>query len=133
MKTFVDTSAPYALIVTEDRFHAASGKILSRLEQCSATLLSTSFVMQETVSLLQARQGIPAVRSFHSRLLPLLDIVWIDAPLYGRAMAALLASASRRVSLTDWSSFEVMRLHGIDDAFAFDLHFQEHGFRLLEP
>ena len=57
-------------------------------QECNATLVSTSFVVQETVSLLQARHGVQAVRSFHSRLLPLLDIVWIDAALYGRAMAA---------------------------------------------
>ncbi len=49
-------------------------------------------------------------------------------------MAALLAADSRRKSLTDWSSFEIMRERGIVRAFAFDKHFREQGFQLLgEP
>ena len=59
---------------------------------------------------------------------PALEIVWITESLYQRAMAALLAAAKRGVSLTDWTSFEVMRERGIERAFAFDRHFAEQGF-----
>jgi predicted nucleic acid-binding protein len=59
---------------------------------------------------------------------PALDIVWIDGQLYQRSMAALIAAHSRKVSLTDWSSFEVMRSRGLKRAFTFDQHFESQGF-----
>lgn len=94
--------------------------------------MSSSFVLQETIALLQARHGVAKVRIFHVNVLPLVDVIWIGRELYDRSMAALLGAASKSVSLTDWSSFEVMRTYGIDEAFAFDSHFAEQGFTLLE-
>ncbi|MBM3463229.1 MAG: type II toxin-antitoxin system VapC family toxin [Armatimonadetes bacterium] len=128
---FVDTSALYALMVSGDCFHKAAVETLAQLERKDAALISSSFVLQETVTLLQARHGMATVRSFHADFQPLLDIRWIEATLYERALAALLASGSRQVSLTDWSSFEVMRSEALDTAFAFDPHFQRQGFTLL--
>ncbi|HXV60473.1 MAG TPA: VapC toxin family PIN domain ribonuclease [Vicinamibacteria bacterium] len=93
--------------------------------------MSSSYVLQETVALLQARIGVPAVRIFQKSFAPALDVVWIDGPLYQRAMAALLAAGKRGVSLTDWTSFEVMRDRGIEQTLAFDPHFDEQGFRVL--
>jgi predicted nucleic acid-binding protein len=88
-------------------------------------------VLQETVALLQARIGVAAVRTFQQSFAPALEVEWIDGPLYQRAMAALLAAGKRGVSLTDWTSFEVMRDRGIEQALAFDPHFEEQGFRTL--
>ena len=45
--------------------------------------------------------------------------------------ALLLAADKRNVSLTDWTSFEVMRDRGIDLAFAFDPGFAAQGFDVL--
>ena len=128
---FVDTSAFYALLVPEDQEHEKAGAILSGLDPSRSSLVTSSFVILETVSLLQARIGVTAVRAFQESILPALDVVWVDAPLYRRAAAALLAASKRDVSLTDWSSFEVMRERGIRAAFAFDEHFAQQGFELL--
>ncbi len=46
-------------------------------------------------------------------------------------MAVLVAASRRDVSLTDWSSLEIMRERGIRVAFAFDEHFSQQGFELL--
>lgn len=125
---FVDTSAIYALLVAEDEKHDHAKAILASLPEDEANLVSSSYVLQETVALLQARIGVPAVRTFQQMAVPALEIVWITESLYQRAMAALLAAAKRGVSLTDWTSFEVMRERGIERAFAFDRHFAEQGF-----
>ncbi len=91
-------------------------------------------MIQETVALLQARSGLDAARRFHDDVLPALTIVWVADSLYQRSMAALLAASTRRVSLTDWMSFVVMRDRGIQQAFAFDRHFSFQGFELVpEP
>jgi predicted nucleic acid-binding protein len=51
--------------------------------------------------------------------------------LHDRAIAALLTAGARDLSLVDCVSFEVMRLLGLDTAFAFDAHFAQQGFRSL--
>lgn len=128
---FVDTSALYACVVRTDRSHARARETLELLERDNWHLVSSSFVLLETVSLLQARLGGDTVRRFHAGFGPVIEIVWVDEPVYERSMAALLASGSRGASLTDWISFEVMRARGLDRAFAFDPRFAEQGFRLL--
>ena len=43
------------------------------------------------------------------------------------AVSSLLAG-SMKVSLVDWTSFEVMRAEGMREAFAFDEDFRKQGF-----
>lgn len=128
---FIDTSALYALMVRDDPSHESAVEQLGHLESERATLVTSSFVLQETISLLQARTGMKTVRLFHQSLVPLLEVIWIDDGLYQRAMSALLAADARKISLTDWTSFEAMRDGGIGRAFAFDAHFGGQGFELL--
>jgi predicted nucleic acid-binding protein len=128
---FVDTSAIYAFLVPEDDRHQEATALVESLRAAEPKLVSSSYVLQETVALLQARIGVIAVRTFHQNFAPALEVEWIDGPLYQRAMAALLAASKRGVSLTDWTSFEVMRDRGIKQALAFDPHFEEQGFRAL--
>jgi len=131
-RVFWDTSALYAFLVAEDQRHAAASAIFNTFSARTTALVSSSFVVQETVALLQARIGIPAVRRFVHAVQPMLEVVWVDAAIHARAIAALLAAGHRHVSLTDWTSFEVMRERGIEAAFAFDPHFEEQGFILLD-
>lgn len=128
---FVDTSALYALLVEADGNHRTARTVAPSLRDSGAGLVTSSFVVLETVSLLQARVGVAAVRIFYRDVLPVLDVVWIGEELLHRAMAALLASSRRGVSLTDWSSFVLMRERGIVHAFAFDEDFARQGFELV--
>jgi predicted nucleic acid-binding protein len=128
---FADTSAIYAFLAAEDEQHERAKAILASLRAEVTSLVSSSYVIQETVALLQARIGIPAVRTFQQMVVPALEIEWVDQSVYQRAMAALLASGRRDVSLTDWTSFEIMRARGIERAFAFDRDFADQGFVVL--
>lgn len=130
-EVFVDTSALYALMVAGDEAHDSVRQALQVLEGQAARLRTSSFVLQETVSLLQARSGVSAIRRFRLGLEPLLEVVWVDPSTYEAAMAALLAASSRTVSLTDWTSFEIMRRQEIDVAFTLDDDFRRQGFRVL--
>ncbi len=130
---FLDTSAIYALLVPEDEEHERSRAILKSLDETHVEFVSSSFVLQESAALLQSRIGVSAVRLFQEKVFPVLEIEWVTKDLYERAMTALFAAAKRQVSLTDWTSFEVMRKRRIQTAFAFDGHFEEQGFELLSP
>lgn len=89
-------------------------------------------MLVELVALAQRRLGIPAVRSLADDLLPMIVVAWVDERLHGAGMTALLAAGDRDVSIVDWVSFELMRQRGIRQAFAFDAHFREQGFTLVQ-
>jgi predicted nucleic acid-binding protein len=48
-------------------------------------------------------------------------------------VAAWLEANRRGLSFVDCTSFEVMRQRGVQQAFAFDGHFEEQGFKVLQP
>lgn len=128
---FVDTSAMYAVLRADDRAHAAAARAWAELVPSPARLVSSSYVVLETITLLQTRFGLEYVRRFARVFEPALDIVWVDGGIHGPAMSALLGAGERDVSLTDFSSFAVMVTHRIRTAFAFDRHFADRGFQLL--
>ncbi len=131
MTVFVDTSAFYAVLDANDQMHARAGGEWERLLQSDASLRTTSYVLVETVALLQNRIGMDAVRALSADVLPVLDIVWVDEGMHRMAHHALLVSSRRDVSLVDCASFEVIRRFGIDSVFCFDAHFAEQGFQVV--
>ena len=130
-ETFVDTSAFYAYLVPVDANHDAARGAIAFLRASRDELVTSTFVILETVSLLQARIGVQAVRTFFRDALPPVRIVTVDDGLLHRGMQALLAASRRRVSLTDWTSFAIMQDLRIDRAFAFDNDFTEQGFEVV--
>lgn len=132
MIVFADTSGFLALADADERSHAKADRVWKNFIQRSATFVSTNYVLLETTSLLQARFGLQAVRVFQEDAVPLLTIEWIDAQLHEAGMTAVLTANRRGLSLTDCTSFEVMRRRGISKAFAFDRHFLEQGFEVVD-
>jgi len=125
----VDTSALFALLHRPDRNHAAAANWLAGPGQDSGeALLTHSYVVVESVALAQRRLSSEALGALLLDLLPIMSIVFVDEALHRSAVSALLASGSRGPSLVDWVSFELMRHHGIRQAFAFDRDFRTAGF-----
>jgi uncharacterized protein len=58
-----------------------------------------------------------------------MTVRFVDEQLHRGGTSAFLAAASRRVSLVDCVSFELMRYHGIRRAFAFDRTLHPRGSR----
>ena len=127
-QVFVDTSAFFPLIVQDQLEYPAARRVLDQLREEDAELVTSSYVLHESVTLLHRRCGISAVRDWQNIMQPILRIVWVDEEIHRHAMIALLASGSRRISLTDWVSFEVMRRERIGRAFTFDDDFRGRGF-----
>lgn len=131
MTVFVDTSAILAAVDADEDFHSASAEALDRLLERTERLITTNYVIVETLSLVQRRLGIEPMRQLQASLIPAFEIVWVDQAVHGRGVAALLAARSRRLSLVDCVSFEVMRERGIDTAVALDDDFKRQGFGLI--
>ncbi len=131
MICLVDTSAFYAVLDAADRNHAAAHAEWERLLLADSVLVTTSYVLVETLALLQHRIGLDAVRTFHADLMPLLRVEWIGEDLHEAGLSGVLSARRSRLSAVDCVSFAVMRRLGIDTAFAFDAHFREQGFTCL--
>ena len=96
-------------------------------------LLTSNYVVWETVGLLQKRIGFEAARLWHKDILGVLDVLWVDERLHQRAYDLWLNLGRRRLSLVDCVSFVTMHAHAIEKAFCFKPHFADHGFSLLAP
>lgn len=127
---FADTSGLLALLNGRDEHHAAAARAFQRLQARQAPLVSTSFVLVEIYALLGRRMGVEAVRAFRADFAPLLEVVWVDATLHDAGLDLLLKQRRRQLSLVDAVSFVVMTQRRLDEAFAFDPHFEQEGFAL---
>ena len=131
MTVFVDTSALYAVIDADDSNHPGAKAEWEGLLVSGTPLATTSYVLVETVALVQSRLGMQAVRLFQQDVSPMLAVTWIGETTHQAGLAGVLAAGRRGLSLVDCVSFEVMRHLGLQEAFAFDPHFAEQGFGCL--
>jgi len=130
MIVFADTSAIFALLFRDDLMHVRAKENFTCFAQEGVQLLTSSYVLVETVALLQRRIGLAPVHDFNTKIVPLLEIVWVDAAWHGRATQRLLGENRRNISLVDCLSFEIMEAGEITEAFTFDQHFADKGFAI---
>ncbi len=131
MVTFVDTSALLALIDVAELRHREAVTTWHRLMDEKAHLLTTDYVRLEAWSLVQARFGLADVGRLDRELLPLIHLHHVTESQFAAAKTHVLGSGRKALSLVDATSFVVMREEAVMQAFAFDRHFREHGFKLL--
>jgi predicted nucleic acid-binding protein len=124
---FVDTSALFALCDPDDH-GSASARRYADESFPARDHVTHRYVEVETISLVQARLGMAVVRTLVEDILPAIRVDAVDGDVHNAALADLLASGSRAVSLVDRVSFELMRRGRIETAFAFDTDFGRAGF-----
>lgn len=131
MSVFVDTSALYALLDRDDRFHGEARAAWADLLGGDNPLVTSNYVLVETFALVQRRLGMDAVRACADRLLPAVGTEWVDEDDHQTALAAVLAAGRQDLSLVDCASFRLIRRLRIRTAFTFDPHFAEQGFETV--
>jgi len=130
---FVDTSGFYAALDERDPFYAEARRLFERAEDEHWQVVTTNYVVHETWALVQSRLGWNAVEEWPDILLPLCEVEFVSQALHEAAAARCQRDRLRELSLTDCTSFELMKQLGLADAIAHDKHFDREGIRLPEP
>lgn len=131
MRVFIDTSAIIAILSESDKFHEKAKTQWRIIIESNAALFSSNYILIETTALLQRRFGIEAARLFVGSIQPLINITWVDETLHHLGLSLLQMNNQRDLSLVDCTSFEIMRRLQLDNAFTFDIHFTNQGFKVI--
>ena len=131
MSVFVDTSGFYAVLDADDEMHEPASKAWADMLEKGVDLHSTNYILVETIALLQNRIGMESVQVFTADILPVVNVFWVDEIIHSSAHHAMLVAARRHLSLVDCVSFEAMRRLHLTEAFCFDPHFSEQGFKVV--
>ena len=130
-KIYVDTSAFYALLDRADPYHKEASSLWVTLMDNNSTLVTSNYVVSETVKLLQKRIGFEAARAWYKNILSVLDVLLIDENIHQQAYELWLNLGRIPLSLVDCTSFVTMHQHQIERAFCFKSQFVDNGFDIL--
>jgi len=128
---FVDTSAWLALADSHDHDHSAATAFHHRIARGEfGKQLTTNYVLAETITIVRRRLGLEtAVRLAKAiREGREVGLYWIEPVHHDEAIDLMAAQSDKSWSVTDCSSFVIMRSLGVQDAFTFDSDFKQAGF-----
>lgn len=125
---FVDTGGWYAAIVRKDHGHKAAKQFLT---ENSFPLITSDYVMDETVTLLQSCVGHTYAVSFLDtlRTSQQIELIYLTPSRLAETIKLFRNRPDKGWSFTDCSSFVLMHEYQIQVSFTFDDHFQQAGFQ----
>ena len=131
---FVDTGAWYAPVDRADANHA---RATTWLAGNSERLVTTDYVIDETLTLLRARGYGERANALGDRFFEdtaeLVSVVYLTEHDIRRTWETFRRYRDKAWSFTDCSSKVVMERLGIATAFAFDQHFRQFGSIRIVP
>jgi hypothetical protein len=130
---FVDTAGWMMLADAADDNHEAACRARDAWLERGGSLVSTDYVVDETLTLLRVRLGLDAAHRWWETVdsSPRLRWEWIDAPRAERAREWFFRWRDKNFSFTDCTSFVVMRERRLEKALTSDRHFTRAGFGRL--
>lgn len=130
---FVDTSCWVGFFLARDQHHKSSVALLDRLALAGRQLVTSDYVLSETVTYLRGKAGFRLAADAWDALetgtgARLLEV---DAAQRRKARSWLERFRHERFSLTDCVSFVLMDAFSIGQAATFDRDFRKAGFETL--
>lgn len=133
---FVDTGAWIALTDRKDQKYGKAVAIFNRLRQQKERLLTTDYIVDETVTRLRYDLNHSVGVKFlelveQAEKTGVLTLIRIDEKLFEEAKSLFRTYDSAILSFTDCTSFAVCQMLNLNAAVAFDQHFPMMGISLL--
>ncbi len=132
MTLFVDTSAWYALNDRSDQHRDAALERMSRISSGQVGLITSDYILDESLTLISARTNRRTAVAFGDLLLKssTVQLVTITEELRQAAFELFRKLSDKELSFTDCTSFALMKQMKLKSAFTFDDHFRQVGFEI---
>jgi uncharacterized protein len=130
---FVDTAGWMACADSADPAHRHSCAARDAVLEANQTLVTTDFIVDETLTLIRLRLGLDAAETWWRQIDGSHRLRWerIDAARFERARQLMFQHRDKDYSFTDCTSFAIMRELRLIDALTTDRHFRQMGFQML--
>lgn len=131
---FLDTNFVVALNAVDDQSHTLAVDGWAAVLSSRSSLVTTTFVLDETVTFLNSRGLHRLAVEVGTQLLQSSAIlmVHVDPTLLSQGWSYFTRHADKRYSLTDCISFTVMQQRKMREALTFDQHFTQAGFEIAQ-
>ena len=136
-KVFVDTGGWYGVTSAQDRQHAVSVAYYRATVESGALLLTSDYVLDETLTRLRYDFGHSVAMAFWARIAQAeatgrLLLLRVDATTWSEALALFSRYDDQDFSFTDCTSFVLAQREQVEAVFAFDHHFRQFGL-IVQP
>lgn len=130
---FVDTAGWMACADAADRAHATACQARDEALERGSILVTTDYVIDETLALIRLRLGADAVRAWWDQVEGSARVrwEWIGVARADKARDVFFRYRDKAYSFTDCTSFVVMRELKLKQALTTDVHFSQMGFEAL--
>jgi len=126
-----------ALEDSDDENHKSALEFRKRLRKSLTpfrTLYTSNYIIDETLTLLKERCGVSVAVSFREDLekSSVVRVLWLEPQVEKEAWRVFKTHGDKGYSFTDCTSFALMDLHAVKNAFTYDGHFRQYG-RIMHP
>lgn len=129
-RIFIDTSAFLALEDESDEHHEEAFRFRQQvLLKSDYDIITTSYILDETLTLIRSRLGIRVSIDFSRKMRrsQIVKILPVSKEIEEKALDLFEEYDDKAFSFTDCVSFVVIQEMGIKEAFTFDRHFEQMG------
>ena len=130
---FVDTAGWMACADAADPAHVRACAARDRALEDGLPLLTTDFVVDETLTLLRMRMSVAATEKWWLQVDRSTRLRWerITVERFDRARGLFFKYRDKTFSFTDCTSFVVMQELRLSRALTTDRHFRQMGFQIV--
>jgi uncharacterized protein len=132
-RLFLDTAGCMAMADAKDPLHLASLRARDRWLEEEGILITSNYVVDETLTLIRIRLGMDAAETWWEMISqsPRCTIEWVTQERAEKALAWFFKWRDQSFSFTDCTSFVLMKELAIKMALTADHHFITAGFEVL--
>lgn len=130
---FVDTAGWMACADSADPAHGRCSKARDETLEKGQSLVTTDFVVDETLTLVRLRLGLNAAEAWWKQIDRSPRLRWerIDSDRFELARQLFFQYRDKDFSFTDCTSVVIMREMQLTQALTTDRHFRQMGFQVL--
>ncbi len=133
---FIDTSAFKALYDERDEYHTEARKFMDTISAkkvLARGFLTSDYVLDEAITLIRFghshSKAVEFIHAIHDS--KAVRTIHVEEEDFGETLQLFIRSKDKEWSFTDCTCFTLMKRLGIENAFTFDPHFRQAGYRIL--